>query len=292
MKIKIGISFLTVFIYNIFLALFSFLWFEVDLKYYLILLVLGSLIIFLVTYYKVIKPTLSMIDRWEQTENMRKEFVANVTHEFKTPLTSISGFVETLQEGADEDREVRKKFLDIIAIETSRLSRLIEDVFILSDIESRKTQEALESFDVGTALRKIVMSINPVAQAKGIEILLEVKGNPVIKGNQDRFSQMMMNLIENAVKYSKEGKSISVSAEENQENIVVSVKDEGIGIEEKEIPRLFERFYRVDKSRSKDMGGTGLGLSIVKHIASLFDAQIKVTSEPGRGTTFTVAFPK
>lgn len=292
MKIKIGISFLTVFIYNILLALFSFLWFEVDLKYYLILLVLGSLIIFLVTYYKVIKPTLSMIDRWEQTENMRKEFVANVTHEFKTPLTSISGFVETLQEGADEDREVRKKFLDIIAIETSRLSRLIEDVFILSDIESRKTQEALESFDVGTALRKIVMSINPVAQAKGIEILLEVKGNPVIKGNQDRFSQMMMNLIENAVKYSKEGKSISVSAEENQENIVVSVKDEGIGIEEKEIPRLFERFYRVDKSRSKDMGGTGLGLSIVKHIASLFDAQIKVTSEPGRGTTFTVAFPK
>ena len=292
MKIKIGISFLTVFIYNILLALFSFLWFEVDLKYYLILLVLGSLIIFLVTYYKVIKPTLSMIDRWEQTENMRKEFVANVTHEFKTPLTSISGFVETLQEGADEDREVRKKFLDIIAIETSRLSRLIEDVFILSDIESRKTQEALESFDVGTALRKIVMSINPVAQAKGIEILLEVKGNPVIKGNQDRFSQMMMNLIENAVKYSKEGKSISVSAEENQENIVVSVKDEGIGIEEKEIPRLFERFYRVDKSRSKDMGGTGLGLSIVKHIASLFDAQIKVTSEPGKGTTFTVAFPK
>ncbi|MFA5638441.1 MAG: ATP-binding protein [Anaerovoracaceae bacterium] len=292
MKIKIGISFLTVFIYNILLALFSFLWFEVDLKYYLILLVLGSLIIFLVTYYKVIKPTLSMIDRWEQTENMRKEFVANVTHEFKTPLTSISGFVETLQEGADEDREVRKKFLDIIAIETSRLSRLIEDVFILSDIESKKTQEALESFDVGTALRKIVMSINPVAQAKGIEILLEVKGNPVIKGNQDRFSQMMMNLIENAVKYSKEGKSISVSAEENQENIVVSVKDEGIGIEEKEIPRLFERFYRVDKSRSKDMGGTGLGLSIVKHIASLFDAQIKVTSEPGRGTTFTVAFPK
>lgn len=292
MKIKIGISFLTVFIYNILLALFSFLWFEVDLKYYLTLLVLGSLIIFLVTYYKVIKPTLSMIDRWEQTENMRKEFVANVTHEFKTPLTSISGFVETLQEGADEDREVRKKFLDIIAIETSRLSRLIEDVFILSDIESKKTQEALESFDVGTALRKIVMSINPVAQAKGIEILLEVKGNPVIKGNQDRFSQMMMNLIENAVKYSKEGKSISVSAEENQENIVVSVKDEGIGIEEKEIPRLFERFYRVDKSRSKDMGGTGLGLSIVKHIASLFDAQIKVTSEPGRGTTFTVAFPK
>ena len=292
MKIKIGISFLTVFIYNILLALFSFLWFEVDLKYYLILLVLGSLIIFLVTYYKVIKPTLSMIDRWEQTENMRKEFVANVTHEFKTPLTSISGFVETLQEGADEDREVRKKFLDIIAIETSRLSRLIEDVFILSDIESKKTQEALESFDVGTALRKIVMSINPVAQAKGIEILLEVKGNPVIKGNQDRFSQMMMNLIENAVKYSKEGKSISVSAEENQENIVVSVKDEGIGIEEKEIPRLFERFYGVDKSRSKDMGGTGLGLSIVKHIASLFDAQIKVTSEPGRGTTFTVAFPK
>ena len=292
MKIKIGISFLTVFIYNILLALFSFLWFEVDLKYYLILLVLGSLIIFLVTYYKVIKPTLSMIDRWEQTENMRKEFVANVTHEFKTPLTSISGFVETLQEGADEDREVRKKFLDIIAIETSRLSRLIEDVFILSDIESKKTQEALESFDVGTALRKIVMSINPVAQAKGIEILLEVKGNPVFKGNQDRFSQMMMNLIENAVKYSKEGKSISVSAEENQENIVVSVKDEGIGIEEKEIPRLFERFYRVDKSRSKDMGGTGLGLSIVKHIASLFDAQIKVTSEPGRGTTFTVAFPK
>ena len=292
MKIKIGISFLSVFIYTFLLALISFVWFEIDLKYYLTLLVLGSLIIFAATYYKVIKPTLSMIDRWEQTEIMRKEFVANVTHEFKTPLTSILGFVETLEEGADEDREVRKKFLDIIAIETSRLSRLIEDVFILSDIESRKTQEVPESFDVGGALKKIIMSINPVAAAKGIEIVLEVQGSPVIKGNQDRFSQMMMNLIENAVKYSNEGKSILVKAEEGLEDISVSVKDQGIGIEEKEIPRLFERFYRVDKSRSKDMGGTGLGLSIVKHIASLFDAQIKVISEPGEGSTFTVVFPK
>lgn len=292
MKLKISFSFLAVFIYTILLAFFSFVWFEIELKYYMVLLILGSLIIFVITYFKVIKPTLSLIDKWEQTENMRKEFVANVTHEFKTPLTSISGFVETLQEGADEDREVRKKFLDIIAIETSRLSRLIEDVFILSDIESRKTQDVLESFDVEGTLRKIILSINPVAQAKGIEILLEVKGNPVIKGNQDRFSQMMMNLIENGVKYSKEGKSILVKAEETLESILVCVKDEGIGIDEKEIPRLFERFYRVDKSRSKGMGGTGLGLSIVKHIASLFDAEIKVLSEPGKGTTFTVEFPK
>ncbi|NLD19098.1 MAG: hypothetical protein GX663_02480 [Clostridiales bacterium] len=227
----------------------------------------------------------------EKAEIIRREFVANVSHELKTPLTSISGFIETLQEGASEDPEIRTKFIDIIAIETARLKRLIEDLLVLSDIENKRDSDALE-FDMKEAVQRTIDALTPIAERKNIKIISSFDEDINIRGSADRFRQMMMNLIENAIKYSDYDSSIWVKAANERGKIIVSVKDEGIGIAPEHHERLFERFYRVDKSRSKKVGGTGLGLSIVKHIAVLFGASLKVHSEVGKGTTFYIAFNK
>lgn len=250
------------------------------------------------SYFAVIKPYNDHIKEMEKaveenkkSEQIRREFVANVSHELKTPLTSISGFIETLQEGAAEDPEIRTKFIDIIAIETSRLKRLIEDLLVLSDIENKRDSE-MKEFEIRSAVESTAEALQPIADGKNIRIILELERGLYIKGSADRFRQMMVNLIENAIKYSDEGSRIWVKAVSLDNRIEVSVKDEGIGIAEEHHDRLFERFYRVDKSRSKKAGGTGLGLSIVKHIAVLFGASLKVESQVGKGTTFFVIFEK
>lgn len=227
----------------------------------------------------------------KNAELIRKEFVANVSHELKTPLTSISGFIETLQSGAAENPEIRTRFLDIIAIETSRLKRLIEDLLVLSDIENKK-DTACNTFDVKSEIEQTVKTLELIARKKNVTLITELADDLLLTGSSDRFSQMMVNLIENAIKYSNEGKRVWIKAYESFEKIHVSVEDEGIGIAEEHLERLFERFYRVDKSRSTKAGGTGLGLSIVKHIAVLFDAELKVESQVGEGTTFHVIFKR
>lgn len=249
-------------------------------------------------YFSIIKPYSEKISEMEKAveesnkaEAIRKEFVANVSHELKTPLTSISGFIETLQAGAAEEPEIRTKFIDIIAIETARLKRLIQDLLVLSDIENKRIT-GCDDFNVKEAVESTVETLKPIAARKNIEILTELDGIMVINGSVDRFCQMMMNLIENAIKYSDDGKRIWVKAFFEGEKQIISVRDEGIGISEEHHERLFERFYRVDKSRSKKAGGTGLGLSIVKHIAVLFGATLKVESRVGEGTTFFVIFEK
>jgi two-component system, OmpR family, phosphate regulon sensor histidine kinase PhoR len=224
-----------------------------------------------------------------RVENIRRGFVANVTHELNTPLTSISGFIETLQEGAAEDPDTRTKFLDIIAIETARLQRLIEDLLVLSEIENKR-ESTLETINVKYSIDKTVDLVLPIAEKRGITLLVDVEIGLTIEGNEDRFIQMMMNLIENAIKYSNESGRVWVEGRREGGHIVISVKDEGIGIDRQHQERLFERFYRVDKSRSRKVGGTGLGLSIVKHIAALFDAELKLESEPGKGSTFRLVF--
>lgn len=225
----------------------------------------------------------------EQLSKIRSEFVANVTHELKTPLTSIAGFVETLQEGAAEDPEVRKKFLDIIAIETARLKRLISDILVLSAIEnSEETKE--EKIDVKKTLEDITAVVKPQADEKHITLITRFGNGLVLRGSRDRLEQMVINIVDNAIKYSDEESRVWISSYLSDGHVVISVKDEGIGIAEENIPRLFERFYRVDKSRSREAGGTGLGLSIVKHIASLFGAEIKVKSEVGKGSEFIIRF--
>jgi len=230
-----------------------------------------------------------MSEENQRIENLRKEFVANVTHELKTPLTSISGFVETLQDGAAEDPEIRSKFIDIIAIESSRLKRLIEDLLVLSEIENKK-EAAPEKIDVKRSIAGTVEIIRPIAESRRVNVIMQIEEPLYIKGSGDRFRQMMVNLIENAIKYSNEGGRVWVKGRKESGRIVISVKDEGIGIAEENRDRLFERFYRVDKSRSRKVGGTGLGLSIVKHIAALFGADLKVESEIGKGSEFFVIF--
>lgn len=249
-------------------------------------------------YFLILKPLLSAMKEMEaaveeskNSAQIRKEFVANVSHELKTPLTSISGFIETLQDGAAEDPEIRTKFIDIIAIETSRLKRLIEDLLVLSDIESRRDHDGA-AFDVREEVEETVDTLGPIAKKKNIEIIMELEEGLTLRGSADRFRQMMVNLIENAIKYSEENGHVLVSAVTDADRIVVSVRDEGIGIAPEHHERLFERFYRVDKSRSTKAGGTGLGLSIVKHIAVLFGATLKVESEIGKGAVFYVTFHK
>ena len=245
----------------------------------------------------LMKPISEMEKRLQKTmeenkkaEQIRKDFVANVTHELKTPLTSISGFVETLQDGAAENPEVRNKFLDIIAIEAARLKRLIEDILIISDIENKREVNTDSDINVRESIEQILATMEPIIEAKKINIITYYAYEIYIGGNVDRFKQLMVNLIENAVKYSNDDGTVTIKAERKEGRVYISVKDEGIGISEENLPRLFERFYRVDKSRSQKVGGTGLGLAIVKHIASLFEAEIKVESELGKGSIFTVIF--
>ena len=227
----------------------------------------------------------------EEAENIRKEFVANVTHEFKTPLTSISGFLETLQSGAQEDPEVRRKFLDILSIETSRLTRLIEDLLIISEIENKRTPQIDESFDVKETLTQIIGAMKPISESLKVKIQLQAQDGIYLRGSEDRFTQMLVNLIENALKYSEPGGGVLVHASKAEASVEVFVRDYGIGIANENMPRLFERFYRIDKSRSQKMGGTGLGLSIVKHAATLFNAKLRVESAIGQGSTFYIEFP-
>lgn len=228
----------------------------------------------------------------KRAEMIRKEFVANVSHELKTPLTSIFGFIETLQQGAAEDPEIRTRFIDIIAIETSRLKRLIEDLLVLSDIENRKESADVQEFSAKEEIEKTVQTLQPIAEDKNVELITGFDEDVVILGSPDRFRQMMVNLIENAVKYSEEGDRVWIEARKLDTKVQVTVKDEGIGIAEEHLDRLFERFYRVDKSRSAKAGGTGLGLSIVKHIAALFNAELKVESKVGEGSIFYVIFER
>jgi signal transduction histidine kinase len=246
---------------------------------------------------KLIKPINEMekqlkitMEENKKAEKIRKDFVANVTHELKTPLTSISGFVETLQDGAAENPEIRRKFLDIIAIESARLKRLIEDILIISDIENKREVNTDSDINVREAIEEILAALEPILEAKKVTVSTYFAYEIYIGGNYDRFKQLMMNLIENAVKYSHDGGAIFIAAKKVEGKVHISVKDQGIGISEEHLPRLFERFYRVDKSRSQKVGGTGLGLAIVKHIAALFEAEIKVESELGKGSTFTVIF--
>jgi two-component system phosphate regulon sensor histidine kinase PhoR len=226
-------------------------------------------------------------------EKMRTDFVANVSHELKTPLTSIMGFIETLKNGAINNEKVRDRFLNIIEIETERLTRLIDDLLTLSDIESNKLNFSKnEEISVSSVLSEIESMMVEMAKQKNIKYTSELeKELSPIYGSRDWFKQLMLNLIDNAIKYTPEGGCVKVTAYQREKNIFISVKDTGIGIPKKDIPRLFERFYRVDKARSRKVGGTGLGLAIVKHIVIAFEGEIKVKSEEGKGTEFLVRIP-
>ncbi|GAB6088341.1 two-component system histidine kinase PnpS [Alkaliphilus crotonatoxidans] len=225
-------------------------------------------------------------------EKIRSDFVANVSHELKTPLTSISGFVETLKSGTIEDETVKMRFLDIIDIETERLTRLIDDILTLSEIENIQSKTVNQEINTYKMIQEVEMMIRPIAVNKGLTLMAEVDSNlPPLIANRDWFKQMLINLLDNAIKYTPQGGKIHLNAFQKYNNIIINVKDTGIGIPKKDIPRLFERFYRVDKARSRKVGGTGLGLAIVKHIVLSLGGKIKVNSDISKGTEFTVIIP-
>lgn len=223
----------------------------------------------------------------KRLENMRSEFVANVSHELKTPLTSIKGFSETLR--YVDDSETKNKFLDIIDKESERLTNLINDILILSNIENIHKMES-EYFNPGDVIENVLDMVKNQAYKKSIIIKYNDCFNSEILGSKDKFHQLAVNLIENAIKYSNENGVVKIDLTLEEQYFVFKVKDNGIGIPKNDIPRIFERFYRVDKSRSTR--GTGLGLAIVKHIVKLFNGEISVKSKVGRGSTFTVKIKK
>ena len=226
-------------------------------------------------------------------EEMRKDFVANVSHELRTPLTSIKGFAETLlgKEGIDDN--TKDRFLGIISLEASRLTTLVEDLLLLSEIEKREKEE----FSVFRVRENALVAADMMkmsSEGKGMnfssEISLDEKTE--VYGKSDWFRQLLINLIDNGFKYNSEGGSVTLQVNEDSTHVVVKVIDDGIGIAAKDRDRIFERFYRVDKSRSKSSGGTGLGLAIVKHVVKMLRADITLDSKPGSGSIFTIKIPK
>ncbi|WP_099188204.1 HAMP domain-containing sensor histidine kinase [Tepidibacter mesophilus] len=221
-------------------------------------------------------------------EKIRSDFVANVTHEIKTPLTSINGFVETLKNNDSIDFETRNRFLDIIEIESNRLRRLIDDILVLSFIENNENGK-YDSVNLYSVFKEVYNLTYNLATNKNIKYIYEFSSQDIIiKANKDYIKQVFLNLIDNAIKYTPENGEISVFVVQKDNQIKIFVKDTGMGIPQSDIPRIFERFYRVDKARSKKIEGTGLGLAIVKHIILSMGADIKVKSALNRGTEFIV----
>jgi len=224
-------------------------------------------------------------------EKLRTEFVSNVTHELKTPITSIRGFIETLKNGAIDNKDVSLRFLDIIDIEAERLHELINDILLLSEIENKQADTDIERVDLNSIIDGVFEIMQNIANEKNIAFINSTSEDIFIRANRNRMKQMILNLVDNAVKYNVPNGTVTVEAQNVGGKIIISVKDTGIGIPSHHIPRVFERFYRVDKGRSRDMGGTGLGLSIIKHIVNLYNGVINVNSEVGKGTEFIIQLP-
>jgi two-component system phosphate regulon sensor histidine kinase PhoR len=232
------------------------------------------------------------ITELRRLEKIRQDFVANVSHELRTPISSIKGYAETLLEGALEDKDNAKEFISIIYQDSNRLANLINDLLDLSKIESGKMKMNFIPLDPVSLIKRAVTVIENQAKAKSIALKLDFASDlPKIKADETRFSQVMINILDNAIKYSSEGGSATISAKVVNNALQIDISDTGIGISEKDLPRIFERFYRVDKARSRELGGTGLGLSIVKHIVSAHGGQVWVKSELGFGSTFSFTIP-
>ncbi len=244
--------------------------------------------------YDELKPFLERIanenEERARTEKIRREFTANVSHELKTPLTAISGYAQMMNNGMAKDGDIIE-FSKKIEKESDRLLTLIDDIINLSNLDEIGGIEDAETVDLSNITEDAIRVIEKPAKERGIQIFYS-KAPALIKGNPTLIGELVYNLLDNAVKYNKDDGKITVFVGENSNGVEFSVKDTGIGIPEEETERIFERFYRVDKSHSKKVGGTGLGLSIVKHVCACHNAKIRVKSKVGEGTTMYVTFPK
>lgn len=224
-------------------------------------------------------------------EKMRSNFVANVSHELRTPITSIKGFTETLLDGALHDEEICRNFLQIIYDESERLNRMVRDILDLSKIEQKKIPLTMEHLNVYTLIADLMALVQEQASKKQQNLILPESADVWLVTDRDCLHQILLNLVSNAIAYTPEGGTIATKISQDQRGVSIQVSDTGIGIPEQDLSRIFERFYRVDKARSRDSGGTGLGLAIVKHLVETLDGQITVESKEGVGTTFTLFFP-
>lgn len=232
------------------------------------------------------------ITRLKELEIIRQDFVANVSHELRTPLTTIKGYAETLLEGALKE-EVASQFVQVIKRHTDRLTKIVEDLLMLSKIESKEFQLKIEFISLPDFINDVIDFVKEAAEKKEISISQsKITSSQAVGADRNYLEQIFINLLDNAIKYTHEGGKVTISAiEKNKREIQFSIEDDGMGIPREDIPRIFERFYRVDKGRSQELGGTGLGLSIVKHLVQAHGGRVWVESQLGEGSTFYFTLP-
>lgn len=236
----------------------------------------------------------------EEAGQMRSDFVANVSHELRTPLTALLGFMETLKGAARDDADARDKFLGIMEREANRMNRLVDDLLSLGRVEAEARVRPKIQVDFAATIRSVVSALRPMAEARAIELSLEGCDSEVaLPGDADQLAQVVTNLVENAIKYAPQGTSVGLKLFRNDHHemlresaVVLEVADQGLGIDALHLPRLTERFYRIDSHRSREMGGTGLGLAIVKHIVNRHRGRLRIASTMGQGSVFTVILPE
>ncbi|MCA1612973.1 MAG: PAS domain-containing protein [Acidobacteria bacterium] len=231
------------------------------------------------------------ITRLERLERVRQEFLSNVSHELRTPLTAILTFAETLEGGAVDDPQDGRRFVSVIRRNAERMHTLVEDILELSAIESGITQVEPTRLRLSPAVQEVLGALAAKAAARGVKLVNDVPAGAVVSADPRRLEQMLLNLIDNAIKFNREGGQVIVGHEAGEQDRV-SVSDTGEGIPAAHLPRIFERFYRADRARSREIGGTGLGLAIVKHLARAHGGEVSVRSDAGAGSTFTIELPR
>jgi two-component system phosphate regulon sensor histidine kinase PhoR len=227
----------------------------------------------------------------DRLEVIRQEFLSNISHELRTPLTSILAFVETLEDGGIDDQENNRRFLGVIHRNAERMHSLIADILELSLIESGSVSVEMRDVHLHGAVQDVLNSLSAKAAEREVTLTNEVPPDAIVSADIVRLEQMLVNLVDNAIKFNRRGGSVSVSFESGPDHKVIAVADTGEGILPEHLSRIFERFYRADRSRTRDVGGTGLGLSIVKHLARLHGGSVTAESRPGAGTAFRIELP-
>jgi two-component system phosphate regulon sensor histidine kinase PhoR len=236
------------------------------------------------------------VSELRRLEVVRRDFVANVSHELRTPLTAIKGYAETLLGTAGDDRETARRFLGVIDRHSERLGRLVDDLLVLSDLELGRTPMHMTELPVGPAVDDVLQIFGEAAARAGVRVLAEIASEPPrIVADGDRLRQVLINLVDNAIKYTPRAGQVVLRVRAGGPRhpgmVEIAVSDTGVGIPAHDLPRLTERFFRVDKARSRELGGTGLGLAIVKHIVQAHGGRLEITSAPWHGTTVSALFP-
>ena len=231
------------------------------------------------------------ITQIERLERVRQEFLSNISHELRTPLTSILAYVETLEDGAIDDAENNRRFLGVIRRNAERMHNLIADIAELSQIETGNVSLDIKDVRLSHIVEEIFAAVSSKAAVRKIELINNIDANATVRADPMRLEQMLTNLVDNAIKFNREGGTVTVAVAEDNLRSLISVADSGEGIVPENLQRIFERFYRIDRGRTREVGGTGLGLAIVKHLARLHGGEVFVASTLGRGTTFSIELP-